>query len=182
MRCFGWIGRVWQSVTRCSGAVHRDTSEQQELTEGLHRDDGLPSIASTELRAAAAWWTVFLGPVIVAGSLLVVGLVTRGSIVWITWCFTFSVWAFSLTVGLAATPRGRSSPVTSSASLTPSHSSGNGLWWIPAFLLSFLSAGLALGLVVATNGISRNVNQPSAPTPSPSITNRSPTSTSPGRM
>ncbi len=107
----------------------------------------LPTVASTTKRAIAAWWFLFLGPVIIVVALLVAGIASHGSIAWIAWIFTMGVWAFSLTLGVAVTPR-----------------SGNALSWIPAFLLSFLSAGVALGLVFATSNLTGHIKNPSGST------------------
>jgi hypothetical protein len=128
------------------------TSEPEERKGDSECADSVPTIASNPRRAAAAWWFLFLGPVGITAALLVVGVVTRGSLAWIAWVFTMGVWAFSLTLGVVATPRSR-----------------NVLWWVPAFLLAILGAALALGLVFATNTLTRHIKNP-VPAPSGSAT------------
>lgn len=92
-------------------------------------DSPLPVADSTEVRATVAWWFVFLGPAALTGVLAVAGAtVGPGSAVWV---FPLGVWAFALTLGLAATPRRRSS------------------WWLIPLVGAFVSAAVALGLLMA---------------------------------
>jgi hypothetical protein len=87
----------------------------------------LPPADSTTRRATIAWWTVFLGPAALTAALSVGGAVSgRDSLLWI---FTLGVWAFTLTLGLAASPRERA------------------LWWLAPLVASFVAAGLAIGLM-----------------------------------
>src|SRR5688572_25922303 len=83
-------------------------------------EDPLPTAASTTRRATAAWWVLFTGPVIIALALAIAGVVAdRGAVILV---FTTAVWAFTLMLGFAATPR------TKSAS-----------WWLVPLGVSFVS-------------------------------------------
>ncbi len=86
-----------------------------------------PTADSTTVRATVAWWFVFLGPTAIAAALSVAGATDgRDAALWV---FTLGVWAFTLTLGLAAAPR------------------QGALWWVVPLAVSFLAAGLALGLL-----------------------------------
>jgi hypothetical protein len=83
---------------------------------------------STTTRATVAWWFVFLGPAALTVVLSIAGATAGpGGAVWV---FPLGVWAFTLTLGLAATPRRRSS------------------WWVVPVVVAFVAAGLALGLLL----------------------------------
>ncbi len=88
----------------------------------------LPRADSTTTRATVAWWFVFLGPAVLTAVLSIAGATAgRGAAVWV---FPLGVWAFTLTLGLAATPRHRSS------------------WWVAPVVVAFLAAGFALALLM----------------------------------
>jgi hypothetical protein len=94
-----------------------------------------------------AWWFVFIGPVALATALLVAGSIAgRDSALWV---FTLGVWAFTLTLGLAAAPRDRA------------------LWWIVPLAVSFVAAGVALSLLfmldAAADRMATTRNTSSAP-------------------
>ncbi len=115
-------------------------SGTEEVPELSPSDDDaflgvLPTAVSTTRRAAAAWWVVFCGPVALTFALLVAGMVAdRRAVVLV---FTLGVWAFSLTLGLAAAPRIRQS-----------------LWWVGALGVSFASAAVAFGLLYIVSKLS----------------------------
>ena len=63
----------------------------------------LPEVASSRIRATAAWWFVFLGPVFVATAALVAGIAGDSSDVQLT--FALAVFVVVYGVGLVASPR-----------------------------------------------------------------------------
>jgi hypothetical protein len=118
-------------------AIPPNTAERppDDIDEG----SPFPSAASSTLRSVVTWWVIFAGPVAITMSLIVANAIDnrRG----IAYVFTIGVWAFTLTLGLAAAPRSRS-----------------GLWWITPVLLSFLSATVAFGFVLLISGLSDHIS------------------------
>jgi hypothetical protein len=98
----------------------------------------VPSAASSARRAAVAWWVVFFGPAIIVSALAVAGSV--GGEATAVWVFVLGVWAFTLTLGLAAAPR-----------------TANGLWWVLPLLASFLAAAAALVLLLGVSRVGDSV-------------------------
>jgi hypothetical protein len=118
-----------------------DEEHQEDVNAGLAGRVGpLPPADSTTRRASAAWWTVFLGPVLVTGALLVAGIV--GDRETVLWVFTMGVWALTLTLGLAAASRERR------------------LWWTVPLLLAFLAAMLAVALLLILDSASEHMDEP----------------------
>jgi hypothetical protein len=98
----------------------------------------LPTAGSTVRRSTATWWAVFLFPVALTGALAVAGSVgDRSSVVWV---FALGLWAFTLTLGLAAAPR-----------------SPTGLWWIVPLVASFVAAGAGLALLLCVSKVGEAV-------------------------
>lgn len=51
-------------------------------------------VAATTRRSAIAWWTVFLGPALIALTVLITGVIgDRRAVLWV---FPVAVWAFTL--------------------------------------------------------------------------------------
>lgn len=98
----------------------------------------LPAASSTSRREAAVWWVVFAGPAVVTAALVVAGTIGDSGAAAVA--FAVGVWAFTLTLGIAAAPR-----------------SANGLWWVPALAISFVAAGVAFGLLYAISGLSDRI-------------------------
>lgn len=122
------------------GNMGNELVGEDDSTQDDAAVQNLPTTASTTRRAAVAWWVIFCGPVVVTLALLVVGIVAdRQAVVFV---FTIGVWAYSLTLGLAAAPR-----------------IWRGLWWIGALAVAFASAGAAFGLLYAVSELSGNLTK-----------------------
>jgi hypothetical protein len=122
---------------------------------------GGPPVASTDRRATVAWWVVFCGPVVVAVSVGLAGIVAEDGMAAV-WTFTVGIWALTLTIGVAAAP-----------------SWDSAAWWLKALLGSFIAAcaGLALLFGVSTVGVEVRDNLVSTTTTtSPATTSTSTTS------
>jgi hypothetical protein len=103
--------------------------------------DQVPPVAKTPRRSTVAWWVVFCGPVVVAGSVGIAEAVAGGGVAAV-WTFTVGVWALTLTVGVAAAP-----------------SWHDAIWWLKALLVSFLAAGLGLALLFGVDKVGVEVRK-----------------------
>lgn len=118
--------------------------------------DPLPTAASSPRRSVVAWWVVFWGPAAIVGALAIAGSVGDG--VTAVWVFALGVWAFTLTLGLAAAPR-----------------SSAGLWWIAPLVASFVASVTSLGLLLAIVTVGDAVSEkpePTVPTSESTTTSR----------
>lgn len=112
-----------ETTTENLNPVKGPRPEPQEPSE-------LAETASSRVRAAAAWWFVFLGPVAVAASALIAGLVGDARDVQLT--FVIAVWTVTFVIGLAASPRGSNS------------------WWTIPIAVAFGAALAAAALLYLT--------------------------------
>lgn len=124
---------------------HAATGAGVAAGEGAGSRSPLPTADSTTKRSTVAWWFVFLGPAALVGALVIAGTFDGPSSA--MWVFSLGVWAFTLTLGLAAAPRKL------------------GLWWVVPLAVSFAAAAVAVGLLLTIGYAAGKVgNKPSART------------------
>jgi hypothetical protein len=116
--------------TLINRALGRDNSvEEPELGADA------PPVASTDRRATIAWWVVFCGPVVVAASVGLAGIIAGDGMAAV-WTFTVGVWALTLTIGVAAAPKWN-----------------DAVWWAKALLGSFVAAAAGLALIFGVSSV-----------------------------
>jgi len=103
------------------------SASNEANSDGPASGSPLPTADSTTTRTTVAWWLVFVGPIVLVLAMAFAGAtVSREAPLWV---FTLGVSAFTLTLGLAAVSR---------KSL---------LWWLVPVAISFVAAGIAVGLI-----------------------------------
>ncbi len=112
--------------------------------------------AATTRRSAIAWWTVFIGPAVIALTALVAGII--GDRQTVLWVFPVAVWAFTLILGAAAAP-----------------DMPGPLWFVPAIAMSFVSAAAAFFLLFGVNELSVRASVPTTTTTTAARNDGSPT-------
>jgi hypothetical protein len=128
--------------------------------DGVGDPDHVPPVASTRKRATVAWWVAFCGPVAVAISVGLAGIVADDGMAAV-WTFTVGIWALTLTVGVSAAP-----------------SWHDAFWWLKALLGSFVAAGLGLVLLFGVSTVGSEVRKDLTTTATTATTTGTSTATS----